>query len=168
MNDMLMINDAFLRQNGINLPNRRDREYLISLLQEEYERRMRDELCRDMTLEQREEFALLQKDAQISWLEKYVPDHAERVAQVNESLRQEVRVQRRRIIEVISGPELEVRLDDMDLPVRFYNCLMRAGIRTVGDILAHSREEIVSLRNFPANKIGILEEQIYYAIFCRD
>ena len=68
----------------------------------------------------------------------------------------------------MGGPELDLTLDDMELPVRFYNCLTRAGIHTVRDILSRSREEILSLRNFPAKKIGILEEQIYYAIFCRD
>ncbi len=168
MNDKLIINDALLRQNGINLPDRRDREYLLSLLQEEYETRIRDELCRGLTLEQCEEFALLQGDKQRLWLEEHVPDHAERVARAGASLREEIRLQRRRILEVVGGPELDLTLDDMELPVRFYNCLTRAGIHTVRDILSRSREEILSLRNFPAKKIGILEEQIYYAIFCRD
>ena len=38
-------------------------------------------------------------------------------------------------------------LDDMDLSVRSYNCLKRAGIQTVGDLTDKSEEDMLKVRN---------------------
>jgi hypothetical protein len=41
-----------------------------------------------------------------------------------------------------------IRLEELNLSVRSYNCLKRAGINTVGDILALTRAELLHVRNF--------------------
>jgi DNA-directed RNA polymerase subunit alpha len=42
---------------------------------------------------------------------------------------------------------LETSIEDMDLSVRSYNCLKRAGINTVEDLTKKSREDMLKVRN---------------------
>lgn len=42
---------------------------------------------------------------------------------------------------------LEMSIDDLDLSVRSYNCLKRAGINTVDDLINKSQEEMMKVRN---------------------
>ena len=42
---------------------------------------------------------------------------------------------------------LEKNIDDMDLSVRSYNCLKRAGIQTVEDLTMKSEEDMLKVRN---------------------
>lgn len=39
-------------------------------------------------------------------------------------------------------------ISDLDLPVRPYNCLCRAGIRTIEDLLSKTTEDLFRIRNF--------------------
>lgn len=41
----------------------------------------------------------------------------------------------------------EMSIDEMDLSVRSYNCLKRAGIQTVGDLTKRSEEDMLRVRN---------------------
>ena len=50
-----------------------------------------------------------------------------------------------------SGPEselLDTPIEDLQLSVRSLNCLKRAGIRTVGELLTYSEEDVMKLKNF--------------------
>ncbi len=67
-------------------------------------------------------------------------------------------------MQVLGGAELELPLEKLKIGCRIYNCLKRAGIHTVEDILSRSRQEIMALRNFPYKKISLLDEGIYRAI----
>jgi len=42
---------------------------------------------------------------------------------------------------------LELSIEEMDLSVRSYNCLKRAGINTVGDLVAKTEDEMIKVRN---------------------
>jgi DNA-directed RNA polymerase subunit alpha len=42
---------------------------------------------------------------------------------------------------------LEMNIDDMDLSVRSYNCLKRAGIQTVEDLTRKSEDDMLKVRN---------------------
>lgn len=42
---------------------------------------------------------------------------------------------------------LEMNIDDMDLSVRSYNCLKRAGIQTVADLTDRTEEDMLKVRN---------------------
>ena len=42
---------------------------------------------------------------------------------------------------------LEMSIDDMDLSVRSYNCLKRAGIQTVADLTERTEEDMLKVRN---------------------
>ena len=55
-------------------------------------------------------------------------------------------------IMVISGESpkekvLEMTIEDLDLSVRSFNCLKRAGIDTVSDLVSHSEDEMIKVRN---------------------
>mgnify|MGYP000916623321 CR=1 FL=1 len=49
--------------------------------------------------------------------------------------------------EKIANKKLEKRIEDLDLSVRSYNCLKRAGINTVGELTQKSEEEMMRVRN---------------------
>ena len=48
-----------------------------------------------------------------------------------------------------SGKEkvLEMTIEELDLSVRSFNCLKRAGINTVEDLISKSEEEMMKVRN---------------------
>ena len=48
-----------------------------------------------------------------------------------------------------SGKEkaLEMTIEELDLSVRAFNCLKRAGINTVQDLISKSPEEMMKVRN---------------------
>lgn len=55
-------------------------------------------------------------------------------------------------IMVISGESpkekvLEITIEDLDLSVRSFNCLKRAGIDTVSDLVSRSEDEMIKVRN---------------------
>ena len=51
-------------------------------------------------------------------------------------------------------------LDDLDLSVRAYNCLMRHGIRTVDELKAMSDEELVQVRNIGKRCLEEIKEKL--------
>ena len=42
---------------------------------------------------------------------------------------------------------LEMTIEELDLSVRAFNCLKRAGVNTVGDLVNKSPEEMMKVRN---------------------
>ncbi len=43
---------------------------------------------------------------------------------------------------------LEYRIEDIDFSVRTYNCLKKAGINTLGDLVEKTADELLAIRNF--------------------
>lgn len=43
--------------------------------------------------------------------------------------------------------KLDVAIEDLDFSVRTYNCLKRAGINSIGDLVARSEDEMIKVRN---------------------
>ena len=163
----MTIDETLLQRCGVTLPDPVDRKTLIRILREEYRKRVSDVLCRGLTLEQRAQLTKRinsDPDGFTRWLEEIIPDYQERLARTGDELEEEIRTQRRRIMQVLGGAELELPLEKLKIGCRIYNCLKRAGIHTVEDILSRSRQEIMALRNFPYKKISLLDEGIYRAI----
>ena len=52
------------------------------------------------------------------------------------------------------SPELDMPIEDLMLSQRPYNCLKRAKIDTIGDLVARTEEELVGLPNFGAQSIA--------------
>ena len=53
---------------------------------------------------------------------------------------------------------LEMTIEELDLSVRSFNCLKRAGINTVGDLVNKSEEDMMKVRNLGRKS---LEEVIW-------
>ncbi|MDQ7820855.1 MAG: DNA-directed RNA polymerase subunit alpha [Armatimonadota bacterium] len=51
-------------------------------------------------------------------------------------------------------------IEELDLSVRPYNCLKRAGINTVGDLIQRTEEEIVSVKNFGRKSLDEVREKL--------
>ncbi len=51
-------------------------------------------------------------------------------------------------------------IEELDLSVRPYNCLKRAGINTVGDLLQRTEEEIVAVKNFGRKSLDEVREKL--------
>lgn len=49
--------------------------------------------------------------------------------------------------------KLEMTIEDLDLSVRSYNCLKRAGINTVDDLIKKSKEDMIKVRNMGSKSI---------------
>ena len=59
-----------------------------------------------------------------------------------------------------TGGENDILIDELELSVRSYNCLKRAGIETVGQLLAKSQSELAAIPNFGSKSIEEVVENL--------
>lgn len=62
--------------------------------------------------------------------------------------------------EVDQGRLLSTNIEDLDLSLRSFNCLKRANIGTVGDIVAKSVEELWKIKNFGKKSFAEVESKM--------
>lgn len=55
---------------------------------------------------------------------------------------------------------LSMRLEDLELPSRAYNCLVQEGIRTVGELISKTEKELLKLRNMGAQTLKQVKERL--------
>jgi DNA-directed RNA polymerase subunit alpha len=58
------------------------------------------------------------------------------------------------------GPMDDILIEELELGVRSYNCLKRAGIQTVGDLVAKSEGELAAIPNFGKKSIDEVIETL--------
>jgi DNA-directed RNA polymerase subunit alpha len=56
--------------------------------------------------------------------------------------------------------ELEKQVEDLDLSVRSYNCLKRAGIHSVRQLVEFSENDLLNIRNFGAKSIEEVTDKL--------
>src|SRR5439155_10744562 len=54
----------------------------------------------------------------------------------------------------------EMQIEDLNLSVRAYNCLKRAGITKVGQVLEMSEDDLLGVRNFGHKSLDELRERL--------
>ncbi|MGH2742719.1 MAG: DNA-directed RNA polymerase subunit alpha C-terminal domain-containing protein, partial [Thermoleophilaceae bacterium] len=54
----------------------------------------------------------------------------------------------------------DVLIEELELGVRSYNCLKRAGIQTVGDLVQKSESELAAIPNFGRKSIEEVKETL--------
>lgn len=59
-----------------------------------------------------------------------------------------------------SGPLDDILIEELELGVRSYNCLKRAGIQTIGDLLSKSEAELNAIPNFGKKSIDEVIETL--------
>jgi len=62
--------------------------------------------------------------------------------------------------EADTSPELDKEIEDLDLSVRSYNCLKRAGIHSVRELLKYSEDDLLAIRNFGAKSIEEVKDKL--------
>jgi len=55
---------------------------------------------------------------------------------------------------------LDLTIEELDLSVRSYNCLKRAGINTVGELVRKSEEEMMKVRNLGKKSLEEVEQKL--------
>jgi len=55
---------------------------------------------------------------------------------------------------------LEMTIEELDLSVRSYNCLKRAGMNTVGDLVQKTEDEMIKVRNLGKKSLEEVEQKL--------
>ena len=58
------------------------------------------------------------------------------------------------------APQPEITIDKLDLPIIIRNVLRRGGIKTVGQLLQSSREDLLRLRNMGTKTLAVIEGRL--------
>jgi DNA-directed RNA polymerase subunit alpha len=61
----------------------------------------------------------------------------------------------------LQGEEFGILIEELELGVRSYNCLKRAGIQTVGDLISKSEAELNAIPNFGKKSIDEVIETLH-------
>ena len=56
---------------------------------------------------------------------------------------------------------LEMNIDELELSVRSYNCLKRAGIQTVEELTQRTEDEMMRVRNLGKKSLKEVKDKIY-------
>ena len=56
-------------------------------------------------------------------------------------------------VAIDAGPDGDILIDELELSVRSYNCLKRAGVETIGQLVTKSRSELSAIPNFGEKSI---------------
>lgn len=59
-----------------------------------------------------------------------------------------------------TSANLDRSIDDLDLSVRSYNCLKRAGIQTVGELIEKTEEDMMKIRNLGKKSLKEIKERL--------
>jgi DNA-directed RNA polymerase subunit alpha len=55
---------------------------------------------------------------------------------------------------------LDMSIEELDLSVRSYNCLKRAGINTVGELIMKTEEDMMKVRNLGKKSLEEVDEKL--------
>ena len=76
---------------------------------------------------------------------KFLVSHFMVIQNLNEYIQErEYMIQKE---EKVTNSKLDMKIEDLDLSVRSYNCLKRANINTVGELTQKTEEEMMKVRN---------------------
>ncbi|MBK5092643.1 MAG: DNA-directed RNA polymerase subunit alpha, partial [Actinobacteria bacterium] len=62
--------------------------------------------------------------------------------------------------EIHPAAGLDTSIGELDLNVRAYNCLQRAKIETLADLVSHTEEELLGIRNLGAKTVELIKEKL--------
>ena len=55
---------------------------------------------------------------------------------------------------------LDMSIEELDLSVRSYNCLKRAGINTVGELIMKTEDDMMKVRNLGKKSLEEVDEKL--------
>ena len=97
-------------------------------------------------------------DDAVSQASQILSDHLSLFTGLNERVRDpEVAIERG---ELTKDRVLEMTIEELDLSVRSYNCLKRAGINTVHELTSKTEEEMMKVRNLGRKSLEEVQEKL--------
>lgn len=96
----------------------------------------------------------------LSIASKILRDHLDILANMNESSLEEAENQEVATVESSNSVQHKM-IEDLELSVRSYNCLKRAGITTVEELIQKSEDEMIHVRNLGKKSLKEVKEKIY-------
>ena len=96
----------------------------------------------------------------LSIASKILRDHLEILANMNESALEEVENVETEV-EDSSNSIQHKMIEDLELSVRSYNCLKRAGITTLDELVQKTEDEMIHVRNLGKKSLKEVKEKIY-------
>jgi len=94
----------------------------------------------------------------ISYAAKLLCEHLQLFVELSDDLNQPELLAERE--DKSKGQILEMTIEDMDLSVRSFNCLKRAGINTVDDLITKSPEDMMKVRNLGKKSFDEVKEKL--------
>ncbi len=89
---------------------------------------------------------------------KMMIDHLEQVVELSVKAQEEDYMVERESEQ--NSQKLEMQIEDLDLSVRSYNCLKRAGINTVQDLRDKSEEDLMKVRNLGKKSLKEVKQKL--------
>lgn len=94
----------------------------------------------------------------IAWAAKILMDHLELIVNLNESIAETNVLKEKKIAK--KEDTLDVSIEDLDLNVRPYNCLKKAGITTLTELVSKSKKEIKEIKNLGATSYNEVIDKV--------
>lgn len=96
----------------------------------------------------------------VVWAAKILIDHLQLLTKVDEQVSEMDSVMKEAQGEV-QNKGLVMMIEDLDLSVRSYNCLKRAGIQTVEELTQKTEDEMMRVRNLGKKSLKEVKDKIY-------
>ena len=96
----------------------------------------------------------------VAWAAKILIDHLQLLTKVDEQVSEMDSVMKEAQGEV-QNKGLVMMIEDLDLSVRSYNCLKRAGIQTVEALTQKTEDEMMRVRNLGKKSLKEVKDKIY-------
>ena len=96
----------------------------------------------------------------VAWAAKILIDHLQLLTKVDEPASEMDSVMKEAQGEV-QNKGLVMMIEDLDLSVRSYNCLKRAGIQTVEELTQKTEDEMMRVRNLGKKSLKEVKDKIY-------
>ena len=96
----------------------------------------------------------------VAWAAKILIDHLQLLTKVDEQVSEMDSVMKEAQGEV-QNKGLVMMIEDLDLSVRSYNCLKRAGIQTVEELTQKTEDEMMCVRNLGKKSLKEVKDKIY-------
>ncbi len=130
---------------------------------EELQVRIGQSITDQIGLEKAEEFdACFSEDESRKWLEENCPNFGIIVIEQEHKMEREMMAFRDKIPGLVpeeSASVVDTAIEDLDLSVRSYQCLKRAGLLTVRDVLKFG--DLENVRNLPMSCVEEIDDRIW-------
>ena len=121
--------------------------------------RVEDDVTYDkLTLEVWTNDSIKPADA-VSLASKFLVEHFEMISKINETIVNQQYMQEQK--EEEETKEYETSIEELDLSVRSKNCLKRANIYTLGDLIRKSEDEMMKVRNLGRKSLKEIMQKLH-------